>query len=166
MLLQCPDLKVPEHYYGISLEKMQSTLDSEIIVIFYFLKNFYSSFEILRSKLKYLTGQLGKEGFTSNSNVLSGGKILLNKTLISLCLPYLLPEDVGFKNIGIEKRMFFIERYNCTVHFNGFIDSRRYLPNFMMATIGDSADSEEILMNPYEVLLDVFDTCQKLGALK
>ncbi len=167
MLFNYPNLIVPDTYFGKSKEFFQNTFDSPIVVLFYLLKNFYGSFDILRSKLKYLHERLGRNSLTSNSNDLyfiSNGESI-NKTLISYCLPFILPENIALKDTGTEPMMAYSKQYNCTIHFNGFNGFNSF-KNFCKATKENSIDSEEVLLNPYEVLLDVFDICQKLGAFK
>lgn len=166
MLFNYPTLIVPDTYFGKNKEFFQNTFEAPIVVLFYLLKNFYGSFDILRLKLKYLHERLGRNSLTSNSNDLyfiSDGESI-NKTLISFCLPFILPENVALKDTGTEPMTGYSKKYDCTIHFNGFSSTNSF-KNFRMAT-KENSDSEEVLLNPYEVLLDVFDTCQKLGAFK
>lgn len=166
MLFNYPNLNVPDTYFGKNKEFFQNTFDAPIVVLFYLLKNFYGSFDILRLKLEYLYKRLGRSNLTSNSNDLyfiSDGESM-NKTLISYCLPFILPENIALKDTGTEPMTGYSKKYDCTIHFNGFSSTNSF-KNFRMATKGNN-DSEEVLLNPYEVLLDVFDTCQKLGAFK
>ena len=167
MLLNYPELIVQDIYFGKNKEFFQGIPESPIVVIFYLLKNFYGSFETLRSKLKYLYDEIGQDRFTSNSSDLYfvPGVESTNKPLISYCLPFLLPDNIAFKDVGTEPMMSYSKKYECTLHYNGF-QSNNSFKNFRMATKDDSVDSEEILLNPYEVLLDVFNICQKLGAFK
>jgi hypothetical protein len=167
MLFNYPKLIVPDAYFGKNKDFFQNIYESPIVVLFYLLKNFYGSFDILHSKLKFLCARLGRNNFTSNRNNLyfiSEGE-RTSDNLISYCLPFMLPENIALKDTGTEPMMAYSKKYECTLHFNGF-DSVRSFKNFRKATKENSTDSEEVLLNPYEVLLNVFDTCQKLGAFK
>ena len=166
MLLQYPDLKMNEHLFGDNDVKNQSTLEHPIIVVFYLLKNFYGSFTVLRLKLKFLQEHLSEYDFSSSSVLHRSDSLNVNRNLITFCLPFLLPEKLLSENCGSEPKTFFIEKFNCTIHYNDLFNSSYINKEFLKTTMGDDSKSNEVLLNPYQILLDVFDTCQKLGAFK
>lgn len=168
MLLNYPELKVPDKHFGKNKEFFQRISDSPIVVLFYLLKNFYGSFETLHSKLEYLEDNLGPTNLTASARDLyfiveNAG---MNRVIISYCLPFLLPGDIAFKNSGAEDQTYYSAKYDCTLHFNNFPNSFEAFKNFQKATKGDSATSKEITLNPYQIILDVFDSCKKLGAFQ
>lgn len=166
MLLNYPVLKVPDLYFGKKHNAAQNSINSPLIVLFYLFKNFYGSFDILHSKIKNLNEFLDKETFKAEHShqyiVNNDGDI---ENLISFCLPFILPEEIANERSSENDKTFFSDRYNCTFHYNG----NRYdssFKNFQRATKGNDANSEEIELNPYEILLDAFEICQKRGLLK
>lgn len=166
MLLNYPDLKVPDFYFGRNQYGTQSSLNSPLLVLFYLLKNLYGSFDILHSKIKSLNELSDKETFKSEHNY----KYLVNnegdaENLISYCLPFILPEEIANER-SENLKTFFSEKYNCTFHYNGFRYDYVSFKNFQKATKGDDINSEELQLNPYRILLDVFEICKKKGLLK
>ena len=166
MLLQYPGLKMEEHFFGDKEMKSLSTLENPIIVLFYLLKNFYGSFAVLRLKLKFLIEHLGHHDYNSSKLLHRSDSLNASKKLITFCLPFLLPETLLSENCGSEPKTFFIEKFNCTIHYNDLFNSSYINKEFLKATLGNDPKAKEVLLNPYEVLLDVFDNCQKLGAFK
>jgi hypothetical protein len=154
-----------EHFYGDKEIKRDSTLESPLIVIFYVLKNFYGSFSMLRSKIEYLKNHLSQYHFHSSNIWYRNDNLNVNKKLITFCLPFLLPEKLLSEDIGSENRTCFIQKYNCTLHYNGLFNSSYINFDFIKASEGDDPKSKEFILSPYEILLDSFDTCNKLGAL-
>lgn len=167
MLLNYPVLKVPNLYFGKKHNSTQNSINSPLIVLFYLFKNFYGSFDILHSKIKSLSEFSDKETFKVEHNyqyiVNNDGDI---ENLISFCLSFILPEELAYENIGDKVKTFFSEEYDCTFHYNGFRNDYVSFKNFQRATKGNDANSEEIELNPYEILLDTFEICQKRGLLK
>jgi len=171
MLLLCPEFKMVDHYYSnlnysSGAVMTHNTIESPMIVIFYLLKNFYGSFNTLRLKIKGLVDQLGKENFYSNTNGRSSDALQINKSLITYCLPFLLPEKIFSEEFGTTTKTYFIEKYNCTFHYRGVFNSNHIPKEFIKTTVGNDEKSEIFLLNPYQILLDVFDTCKELDALK
>lgn len=166
MLLQYPVLKVPDFYFG-KQKSAQNSVNSHILVLFYLLKNFYGSFDILQLKIKKLYNSFDKGTYRFEHQhqylVSNEGD---TETLISFCLPFILPEELAYENIGDKIKTFFSEKYNCTFHYNGFSNNYVLFKNFRNATKGNDANSEEIELNPYEILLDTFEMCKKRGLLK
>jgi hypothetical protein len=166
MLLQYPVLKVPDFYFG-KQKSAQNSVNSHILVLFYLLKNFYGSFDILHLKIKKLYDSFDKGTYRFEHQyqylVSNEGD---TETLISFCLPFILPEELAYENIGEKVKTFFSEKYNCTFHYNGFSNNYVLFKNFRNATKGNNPNSEEIELNPYEIVLDTFETCQKRGLLK
>lgn len=167
MLLNYPAFEVPDTLYYGTFTKIQKVQDSKILTIFYFLKNFYGSFKTLRSKLEYLYNQLGNEEYTSHINLLADIKVHAYQKLISLCLPFILPNKILDEWGDTETNTrYFYEKYNCHLHFRQLGNTSRPEKEFIKATNGKDSNTEEYFLNPYQVLLDVFDNCQKLGAFK
>lgn len=167
MLLQYPTLKVPEFYFGKKQNFAQSTVNSPIIVLFYLLKNFYGSFDILQLKIKSLYDSFHKDTYRSQHQF----QYLISnegdaETLISYCLPFILTEELTYERDNDKLKTFFSDTYSCTFHYNGFRQDYVSFKNFQRATIGNNVNSEVIELNPFELLLDTFETCQKRGILK
>lgn len=167
MLLNYPVLKVPDIYFGKKHNARQNSINSPVIVLFYLFKNFFGSFDILYSKIKSLNEFLDKETFKVEHShhyiVNSDGDI---ENLISFCLPFILPEELAYENTGDKIKSFFSVEYDCTFHYNGFRHDYVSFKNFQRATKGSELNSEEIQLNPYQILLDTFEICQKRGLLK
>ncbi|KIQ24901.1 hypothetical protein RT99_02130 [Flavobacterium sp. MEB061] len=166
MLLSCPDLMIPDYYYGKKTGNAQSVLNSPLIVLFYLLKIFYGSFDILEMKIKFLYESFDRETFKSDHNyqyIISSESDVEN--LVSYCLPFLLPEDVAYEK-DVQDKTYYLENYGCTIHYNGFNNNYVGFKNFQKATRGDNVNSEEIELNPYLILFDTFTRCKKRGILK
>ncbi|WP_348799152.1 P-loop NTPase fold protein [Flavobacterium adhaerens] len=167
MLLQYPVLKVPEIYFGKKHNSAQSSVNAPIIVLFYLLKKFYGSFDVLQLKIKNLYDSFDKDTYRFNHQyqylVSNEGDA---ENLISFCLPFILHEELANERNSETNKTFFSERYNCTFHYNGYRYDYVSFKNFQRATKGNDANSEEIELNPYEILLDVFEICKKRGLLK
>lgn len=167
MLLQQPILKVPEIYFGRKHNSSQNSVCSPIVVLFYLLKNFYGSFDILHLKIKNIHDAFDKETFRFEhqyQHIVSNEGDAEN--LISFCMPFILPEEIAFENIGSQEKTYFSEKYMCTFHYNGFRNGYVDFKNFRKATKDDKLDGEEVQLNPYEILLNTFENCQKRGLLK
>ena len=137
MLLNYPPFEVSETFYYGTFIKMQRVQDSKILTIFYFLKNFYGSFKSLRNKLEYLYNQLGKEEYTSHVNLLADIKIQSYQILISLCLPFVLPDGILNQGVDTETNTrYFSEKYNCHLHFRQISNTSRPEKEFIKATGG------------------------------
>ncbi|WP_119792204.1 P-loop NTPase fold protein [Flavobacterium anhuiense] len=114
MLLICPILNVPDFYFG----KRQTPGGTPIIVLFYFLKNFYGSFEILGLKLKNLSELFNSETFRSDHNSIYVSKDEYDiNILLSFCLTFLLPDDLANKSSD-QIENYYSEYYNCTFHYS------------------------------------------------
>lgn len=167
MLLQYPVLKVPDIYFGKKQNSAQSTVSSPIIVLFYLLKNFYGSFDILQLKIKSLYDSFDKDTYRFEHQyqylVSNEGDA---ENLISFCLSFILPEELANERTNESNKTFFSDKYNCTFHYNGYRYDYVSFKNFQRATKGNDANSEEIELNPYEILLDTFEQCNKRGLLK
>ncbi|KAF2327495.1 P-loop NTPase fold protein [Flavobacterium nitrogenifigens] len=164
MLLSSPSLKVPELVYG----KYNTYLSSSpILVLFYLLKNFYGSFEILQIKLSSLFELFDSGNFRSRHG---DGYVTKNEfdvnNLISYCLLFLSPEDLNV-DISKEEKTVYLENYDCTFHYNEF-NSYDYVSfvNFKKATKGQNMDSQDVVLNPYRILFDTFIICKKRGLLQ
>lgn len=163
MLIQYPVLNVPEFYIGNG----KNSVDSPLIVLFYLLKNFYCSFDILQMKIIEMKEKFDTETFLSNHEnqymVNNEGEI---KNLISYCLSYLLPDEKANEDNTKEPKTFFLEKYNCTFHYNGFGNNYDLFYNYIKSTRGNSPNTEPIKLNPYQILSDTFEICNKRGLLR
>ena len=166
MLLQYPHLKLNEHYFGNKEIKNESILENPLVIAFYLLKNFYGSFTELKLKFKFLSEYLNESEFSSSTSLTRNDSKTNIKNLITFTLPFLLPEEKLSEDIGSGSRTYFLKRFDCTIHYEGIFNSSYLHKNFIKATVGNKEDSATIQLNPYKVLIDVFDTCQKLGAFK
>lgn len=166
MLLQASELEMDERSFNNKVVKHLKNTDYPIIIIFYLLKSFCNSFDGLRLKLEFLRNKLSAIDF--DPSIIASGKNYsnANKEFISICLPFLLPEDLLYEDIGSEIKSTVLKEFDCKLYYKELFNSNSDTKVFVKATVGDTSDSEEILLNPYQVLLVVFDTCKKLGALK
>lgn len=164
MIIQYPEFKITEQFYGDKEKKQDSIIESPIIIIFYLLQNFYGSFDLLRSKLNCLKDKLGEYDFSSSDVRYRSDTLSVNKMLLTYCLPFLLPEEFLWESIGSEVKALFIEKFNCKIHYTSGSNSGYLKKSFVKATVGEGSECVEILLNPYNVLLDIFDRCKKLGA--
>lgn len=166
MLLTYPTLNVPTFYFGETQGSSKSSIVSPLLVLFYFFKNFYGSFEILYLKLKRLSDLFDSDNFKSKHD---SEYIISNENdvdyLISYCLPFILPTDLDNQRTE-ERKNYFSEKYGCIFHYNQFRQNFSYGKRFLKATKEVDINSEEIKLNPYQILFDVFDSCKKKGFLK
>ncbi|MGO4820627.1 MULTISPECIES: P-loop NTPase fold protein [unclassified Flavobacterium] len=141
------------------------TYQTPIIVLFHLLKNFYGSFEILQIRLNHLYTSLNKETLTSDSTYSNySGYLDCTKGIISYCLPFIL-ENEGREAKPNEIKTSFVIKYDCTIHYNEDYSEYNF-KKFDSATKGNDATSEEVELNPFEILLDTFRICQKRSLLK
>jgi hypothetical protein len=162
MLLTQPAVIVPEFYFG---KNDTTSKNSPIIVLFYLLKNFYGSFDILFLKIRGLCELFEREAFkVRHDNYMKSTEWEVNN-LISFCLPFLLPEEITSGFDESEKR-YFLKDYDCDFHFKlsrrGYGHS--YSPFFIKSTRGQLA--QVVQLNPYKILLDTFVICKKRALLR
>jgi len=162
MLLTCPVLNVPDFFFG----KRQSPGGTPILVLFYFFKNFYGSFEILHSKFKTLSELFSSETFRSDHSYKYITQDIEDiDLLLSFCLTFLLP-DVFVANDSENIEHYYYKDYDCTFHYSS--DKRSNIKRLSKITKRDDANGINPIfeLNPYLVLLDVFNICKKRGLLK
>ena len=160
MILNYPILVIPNFHFG----NRQRLSETSIIVLFYLLRNFYGSFEILSLKLKNLSELFDSDNFRSDHRykyaVRDDYDIV---ALFSYCLTFLVPENSVSKDTE-DIQTFYSESYNCTFHYNYSRFSR--VKNFIQATKGQVLISNEKLeLNPYKIFFDIFNICKNKGLL-
>jgi len=163
MLLACPALNVPDFYFG----KRQNPEGTPILVLFYFFKNFYGSFEILHLKFKTLSELFSSQTFRSDHSYRYVVKDERDSNvLLSYCLTFLLPDDLTNKK-SEEVEYYYSIEYDCTFHY--YVDKYSRVKNLHKITKGkdDVLGMAEVYeLNPYLILFDVFNICKKRGLLK
>lgn len=164
MLLACPALNVPDFYFG----KRQNPEGTPILVLFYFFKNFYGSFEILHLKFKTLSELFSSQTFRSDHSYRYVVKDERDSNvLLSYCLTFLLPDDLTNNIKSEEVEYYYSLEYDCTFHYN--IDKYSRIKNLHKITKGNDdvlGMAEVYELNPYLILFDVFNICKKRGLLK
>ncbi|WP_431242432.1 P-loop NTPase fold protein [Flavobacterium sp. P21] len=162
MLFNCPIVTMPEFYLGAN---SVNGVNYPILVLFYLLKNFYGSFEILSLKIKSLDELYEREAFKANHNKYMKSDEWGVDNLISLCLPFLLPEELTKENDEVEKR-YFLKEYDSDIHFKIVRQSfsNNYPTVFLKSTRGQLAQA--VQLNPYRVFFDTFIICKKRALLK
>lgn len=162
MLLNYPIVNMPEFYLGVNTI---SAGNYPILVMFYLLKNFYGSFDILSLKIKSLYELFEREAFKAEHNKYMKSDEWGVNNLISFCLPFLLPEEMTVSLDESEKK-YFIKEYDCDIHFNIARQGFRYMhvPVFLKSTRGQNA--QVVQLNPYKILFDTFIQCKKRALLK
>lgn len=162
MLLSCPVLNVPDLYFG----KRQSPGGTPIIVLFYFFKNLYGSFEILYLKFKTLSELFSSETFRSDhsNRYVTKDKYDTN-LLLSFCLTFLLPDDL-INESSQEVEYYYSVDYDCTFHYS--FDKYNNIKNLHEITKGENiiGITQDFELNPYLILFDVFNICKKRGLLR
>lgn len=166
MLFSNRTIEVPNQYFGIKSKNAQNLVNSPLIVLFYLFKSFYGSFEIFELKIERLcksfnTPETFKSSYNSQYISSNYGDI---SNLLSYCLPFLLPEDIAYERTD-DNNVYYSSEYECFFHFNGFPQDYVAFKNFKKSTKTDSFDSEEVQLNPYQILLDTFNICKKRGLL-
>lgn len=166
MLFSDRIIEVPNQYFGIKSKNAQNLMNSPLIVLFYLFRSFYGSFEIFELKIERLSKLFNTiETFNSayNSQYISNNNGDISN-LLSYSLPFLLPEDIAYEKTD-GNDVYYSSEYECFFHFNGF--SRDYVAfkNFIKSTRNDGFDSEEVQLNPYQILFDTFNICKKRGLL-
>lgn len=163
MLLACPPLNVPNFLFA----KRQSLDRTPIVILFYFFKNFYGSFEILHSKFKTLSELFSSHTFRADHRF---GDVVKNEhdinILISYCLIFLLPDDL-VNNESDEIEFYYSANYDCTFHYK--IDKYfgyKSIHDIIKGKHGAIGCTETYELNPYLILFDVFGICKQRGLLK
>lgn len=162
MILDCPSLSVPDFHFG----NRQNPGATPILVLFYFFKNFYGSFEILHLKFKTLSEMLASETFRSDHRYRYVTKDEYDSNfLMSFCLTFLLPDDLSNKK-SEEINTYYSVNYDCTFHYAS--DRYSNVKNLQKITKGKEVIGllEVCELNPYLILYDVFNICKKRGLLK
>jgi hypothetical protein len=160
MILNYPVLTIPDFGFG----NRQRLSDTPIVVLFYLLKNFYGSFEILSLKLSKLSELMDSDNFRSDHKY----KYFVRDdydigALFSYCLTFLVPESSINREIE-DVQTFYSESYNCTFHYNYSRFSR--VKNFIQATKGQELIlNEKLELNPYKIFFDIFNICKSKGLL-
>ncbi|ESU19472.1 hypothetical protein FEDK69T_31410 [Flavobacterium enshiense DK69] len=167
VLINPNTVTIEEKYFkGDAKSSMRSVLNTPVVVLFYVLKNFYASFEILHERMNKLNSSLNKETITtdpsySNFNMSED----CTKGIVSFCLPFILSNE-GLYTEGEGKKACVSAKYNCTIHYNDFPYSDYNFHNFQKATRKDVNGEVELHLNPFQILLDTFEICKKNGLLK
>lgn len=171
MIVSYPELKMDSFTFGSTGNSSQRSTTVPIVVLFHFLKNFYGSFDILESKIKYLKETFDSVNFRSkySSDYLHDnyGDI---QSIISFCLAILLPEKIAFERHGYgkETKKYLIEKNEYYLHYNT-VESRDYVVfhNYYKATSAMNDGTEkEIFLNPFEVIFEAFEICRRNGIIK
>jgi len=167
VLLNPNTVKITEKFFKNDIKSsLNSSLNTPIIVLFYVLKNFYASFEILHERLKQLNDSLNKETITtdisySNYNMSED----CTKVIVSFCLPFILSNEELYIE-GSGKKTCISTKYNCIIHYNDFPISDYNFHNFHKATRKETTGEVELHLNPFQILLDTFEICKMKGLLK
>lgn len=166
MLINCPALNVPPFNFGKTIGRSQSSINSPLLVLFYLFRNFYGSFEILHFKLKNLSVLFDSDNFKSQHDP---DYIITNDNdanyLITYCLPFIFSTDLDDER-SVERKTYFSEKYNYTFHYDKIHNDFSYSKRFLKATKEDDFNSEEIKLNPYQILFDTFIICKKRRLLR
>ncbi len=151
-------------------ENHEENKNFEVLMLFRLLKEFYSSYEMVREKLVLVNKFFNDEYIQKSSENESLNNEYINKNIKSSCLPFILPKSMGFKrNFDKEDdKMGFAISLQSWLHFE--IDnksmSRIDKKVFLKATKEEDLNSEELKISSYQMLLTCFDECKKIGALK
>ena len=175
MLLNYPPLAIPDHKFYFFSKYPRTSVEFPIVVFFYFLKNFYGTFDDVQNVLHKLVNKLSPLNITVNSSDLQLLDDSGKHQIISYCLPFVFP----IVNEKIEKELkypktenccCFLKEQNAYVHYRYLSnDHRDQLPtalNFIKATETEQPDSKEIDLNAFEILEMTFDICYKLRAIQ
>lgn len=168
MLINMPKVVVKENYFrNTPNSHSNSTTSTPIIVLFQTLRNFYGSFNILKNALINLKTNLNKEIFNTDlSNRSYAVSAECTQEIISYCLPFIV-EDQNYSNDNQPNKNYFLLKLNCTIHYVLYQYSDINVCKFDRATLGDNILSDEIIdLNPFEILLETFEECQRRGLLK
>lgn len=163
MLLNIPVITIENMWFENNNGRKQfTTHNTPLIVIFHILKQFYGSFEILEEKLNSMYLDLNPEKYSLNSNMRFDNSLYIST--ISACLPFVL--DIGQK-VYPSTPSNESQKYQCFIHHEIPHDNSDYNTiKFQKATKGYEYNSESIILNPYELLIDAFRVCKKRGLLK
>ena len=166
MLHQDIDLTVPMHHYARSNNLNKTSHSLPLIVMFYLLKNIYATFEILYQKILFLSAIYDRETFSTDTHpqyYLIGEGV--NENFISYCLDFII-KDPSPRDSYNKDFTEYCDLYNCYIHFEIIRGKDSKLKNFIKATISEDLNSEIVILNPYQLLLDSFEICRKKRYLK
>jgi hypothetical protein len=166
MLLNYPPLKVPQRMFARNKNNIYTTTNSPIVVLFYFLRNFYGSFEVLRGTIDYMVHNI--EGVRYNTSSAEYVHFMESNSVIELiayCLPVIHGNEISKLKKNDGEHFFYSEKYKCNLYFvSGIADFDR-IYRFVKATTNRDTIEEEIRLNPFQLMSDAFEACWKLGAL-
>lgn len=170
MLTQYPVFSIPELTFKAGKSRTIYYRQSPILVLFYFLRNFYTSFDILHQNLIYLNEKFSKENFKSKTYDYYDNEEDIND-LISFCLHFILPSETAFDFYDENSKKFESEDLNCVICYSEYrnYDFEIYFKNFQKAIMKNDTEEESDeklkVLNPYNVLLIAFENCKKKGLL-
>jgi len=166
MLINVPKLEIKELEIKLSKHASESNINLPIVVIFHILKNYFGNFEITRTKLAKLKNSFDHKNFKSDNHYLYDNELDIKK-IISYCLPFLLPQESAFAMILESEKQVFLDKYGVTVYYRGFKEHNNGQVVYFQATKGgnESGIGDLVILNPFEILLDTFDVCNKIGYL-
>lgn len=163
MILNYPTLDIPQIKFGKNKDMTYMTSSSPIAIVFYFLKNIFGSFFILRKKLESIAKNYAAVTYNSNSSsytyFMTGDNYY---PLFTFCMPYLI--DDWLREGPDDTKSFIFPKYNCSLYFKGKVPGFSEFYNFEMVKYDNSKAFKPL--NPYQILLDTFDELKSLGALK
>ena len=167
-------VELPNYYFDCNRNEERfivSNISSlPIVVIFFILKEFYGSFELLYSKLKNLSDKFGHDALKSShvGDFRNSYEDVIN--VMSLCLPIILPKTINIDYDDIEYKQYY-QNQDCNIHYKIGkripIESLDFFVDFIKASKKTENDSAlKFELNPYEVLLATFQSCENRGFFK
>ena len=168
--LNClPNIHIPD-IKKIIVNNQLRTSNYQILWVFHFLFLVYGSWEMVYEKLKILN-----ELFLTNRSHKVGQDLerydeIVFPTLISYCLPFIISEEIGFKRFKEQddKTVAKSDLLNCNLHFDIIEDRNNSCVffEFKKATKIQNNMSQDVIINPYDLMLKTFEKCWKSGYLE
>jgi len=144
--------------------------DFEALLFFRLLKEFYSSYDLVREKLNLLNSLYNDDNLQKSSENESYNYGFIKKAVNSALLPFLLPKELGFKRHFDKEdaRIGYSNSLQAWLHFEIDSTSRSHFDKkvFLKLTVDSDPSSMEVKVSSYKMLLVCFDECFKMGALK
>lgn len=158
----------PDYNFDTHKDRRQSG-DYEILLLFRLLKEFYSSYDIVKEKLILLNILFTDESIQKSSEHENINNDFISKKIKSTFLPFLLPKDLGLKRLFDKEdaRVAYSGTLKVWLHYEIDNSSSSSFDRlvFLKATEDNDPSSTEIKVSSYQMLNTCFDECLKLGAL-
>lgn len=170
MLFRYPRLSVPQDFFADYHQDPQPRHLYPIIVLFYFLKNYFGSIEQVRKKLISLRDKISSVNLNANGSDLQEINREDGDLLIGYCLPFIV-HQIYTENGEQNAKSAYIWRdpkltHEISYNIPGQINKKYpYYFEFIEAKSLITGKPGIIHLNPLDIIVQTFDKCYELRAI-